>query len=124
MRIEDTSGIEIPTEWVDQPEPHTWQRFVNNATSAYFLYRPALTKRLVFMDLDGMSTIGPLPLVAPFEICPQTAISVDTDGRSTTGSSPASARSVVAKSLFLWVNICFQITDPPPETEQSASTAA
>eukprot|EP00971_Amphidinium_carterae_P252201 5007201-Amphidinium_carterae.1 len=22
-----------PTDWVDQPEPHMWQRFVNNATS-------------------------------------------------------------------------------------------
>eukprot|EP00971_Amphidinium_carterae_P328476 6460376-Amphidinium_carterae.1 len=31
----------VPTKWIDQPEPHAWQRFVNNATFAYLLYRPA-----------------------------------------------------------------------------------
>eukprot|EP00971_Amphidinium_carterae_P204248 4052964-Amphidinium_carterae.1 len=50
---------------------------------------------------------------------PPTAMSVDTDGRSTIGPSPASARSVIAESMSSWVNIPSQITDPPPETEQS-----
>eukprot|EP00971_Amphidinium_carterae_P280925 5577209-Amphidinium_carterae.1 len=66
-----------PTEWVDQPEPQIWQRFVSNATSAYSLYRPAPTERLMPTDTDGMSTIGPSPSAAP---------------------------SVVAESLSSWIN--------------------
>eukprot|EP00971_Amphidinium_carterae_P309789 6156240-Amphidinium_carterae.1 len=113
-----------PTEWIDQPEPHIWQRFVNNATSAYSLYRPSPAEPLMSMDSDGMSTIGPSPSIAPFENSPQVPMSVDTDGRSTVRPSPAIARSEVAEPLSSWVNIPSQITDPPAEPEQSASAAA
>eukprot|EP00971_Amphidinium_carterae_P070835 1400935-Amphidinium_carterae.1 len=82
-----------PAEWVDQPEPQIWQRFVSNATSAYFLYRPAPTERLMPMDTDGMSTIGPSPSVAPAE---------------------------AAESLSSWINVPSQIMEPTPEPSAPA----